>query len=163
MKANSIPQISGVPGKFVGVVAVQTSGTITMKLVGDTLQIKSEELFGLETKEIVVLIQDVKGVEIGEGCTWWLFWLGIFTFILLAPLPIISSLAFIGIIFIVLAFIIKQRYIAIYSTRSNLILFYQKSERVEQFRNALLEACRPKPNIPRVSPPPPPPPSVPKH
>jgi hypothetical protein len=68
----------------------------------------------------------------------------------------------IGIIFLVLAFTVKQRYIAIYTTRSNLILFYQKSERVEQFRNAVIEACRPKPNIPRVSPPPPPPPSLPK-
>ena len=148
MKSNSITQISGTSGKFIGVVAVQTSGSLTMKIVGDTLQTKSEEFFGLETKEIVVPIQDVKGVEIGEGCSWWLFWLGIFTL----------WLFFIGIIFIVLAFIVKQRYIAIYTTRTNLILFYKKSERVEQFRNAVLEACRPKPthiSRPSQSPPPP--------
>jgi len=151
MKANSITQISGTSGQFVGVVAVQTSGSLTIKIVGDTLQTKSEEFFGLETKEIVVPIQDVKGVEIGEGCTWSLFWLGIFTLWF-----------FIGIIFIVLAFVIKQRYIAIYTTRTNVILFYKKSERVEQFRNAVLEACRPKPTyIPRPSQPPPPPPSLP--
>ena len=152
MKANSIPQISGNTGKLVGLTPVQTSGSLTMKLVGDTLQIKSEEFYGLETKDIVIPVQDVKGVEIGEGCTWWLFWLGIPTLIW-----------GIGIIFVVLGLIVKQRYIVIYTTRSNLILFYQKSERVEPFRNAVIEACRPKPNIPRVSPPPPPPPSVPKH
>ena len=152
MKANSIPQISGNTGKLVGLTPVQTSGSLTMKLVGDTLQIKSEEFYGLETKDIVVPVQDVKGVEIGEGCTWWLFWLGI-----------VTLWVWIGIIFIVLAFIVKQRYIVIYTTRSNLILFYKKSERVEPFRNAVIEACRPKPNIPRVSPAPPPPPSVPKH
>lgn len=163
MKANSIPQISGNTGKLVGVVAVQTNGSLTMKLVGDTIQTKSEELFGLETKEIVVPIHDVKAVEIGEGCTWSLFWLAIPTVFIFASLPITSSLAFIGVIFIVLALIIKQRYIAIYTTRTTLILFYKKSERVEPFRNAVIEACRPKPNIPRVSPPPPPPPSVPKH
>lgn len=151
MKSNSITQISGTSGQFVGVVAVQTSGNLTIKIVGDTLQTKSEEFFGLETKEIVVPIQDVKGVEIGEGCTWSLFWLGIFTLWF-----------FIGIIFIVLAFVIKQRYIAIYTTRTNVILFYKKSERVEQFRNAVLEACRPKPTyIPRPSQSPPPPPSLP--
>ncbi|MCT7948766.1 hypothetical protein NG798_03100 [Ancylothrix sp. C2] len=165
MKANSIPQISGNTGKLVGVVAVQTNGSLTIKLVGDTLQTKSEEFFGLETKEIVVPIQDVKGVEIGEGCTWSLFWLAIPTVFLFASLPMISNLAFIGIIFIVLALIIKQRYIAIYTTRTTLILFYQKSERVEQFRSAVIEACRPKPiSISRPSPPPlpPPPHSLPK-
>ncbi len=136
---------------MIGGVAIQTSGSLTMKIVGDTLQTKSEEFFGLETKEIFVPIQDVKGVEIGEGCTWWLLWLGISTLWF-----------FIGIIFIVLAFVVKQRYIAIYTTRNNLILFYRKTERVEQFRNAVLEACRPKPPIPRSSQSPPPPPSLPK-
>ena len=151
MKSNSVTQISGTTGKFIGVIAVQTSGNLTIKIVGDTLQTKSEEFFGLETKEIAVPIQDVKAVEIGEGCTWWLFWLGIFTLWF-----------FIGIIFIVLAFVVKQRYIAIYTTRTNVILFYRKTERVEQFRNAVIEACRPKPTyIPRPSQSPPPPPSLP--
>ena len=151
MKSSSIMQISGNSGRFVGMIAVQTSGNLTIKIVGDTLQTKSEEFFGLETKEIVVPIQDVKAVEIGEGCTWWLLWLGIFTLWF-----------FIGIIFIVLAFVVKQRYIAIYTTRNNVILFYRKTERVEQFRNAVIEACRPKATyISRPSQSPPPPPSFP--
>jgi hypothetical protein len=70
MKSTSITQISGNSGQFVGVIAVPTSGNLTIKIVGDTLQTKSEEFLGLETKEIVVPIQDVKAVEIGEGCTW---------------------------------------------------------------------------------------------
>lgn len=49
MKSNSITQISGTSGQFVGVVAVQTSGSLTIKIVGDTLQTKSEE-FWLSSK-----------------------------------------------------------------------------------------------------------------
>ena len=150
MKSKSVTQISGIPGQLVGLVPVRTSGTGTLKIVGDTLQGNFNSFFDLEIKEIVIPIQNVKAVEIGEGCTWWLFWLGICTLWF-----------FIGIIFIVLAFVVKQRYIAIYTTRTNVILFYRKTERVEQFRNAVIEACRPKPSyIPRSSQSPPAPPSL---
>ena len=150
MKSKSVTQISGIPGQLVGAVPVRTNGTGTLKIVGDTLQGNFNSFFDLEIKEIVIPIQNVKAVEIGEGCTWWLFWLGICTLWF-----------FIGIIFIVLAFVVKQRYIAIYTTRTNVILFYRKTERVEQFRNAVIEACRPKPSyIPRSSQSPPAPPSL---
>jgi hypothetical protein len=42
MKSNSVTQISGTTGKFICVIAVQTSGNLTIKIVGDTLQTKSE-------------------------------------------------------------------------------------------------------------------------
>ncbi len=110
MKSKSVTQISGIPGQLVGLVPVRTSGTGTLKIVG---------------KEIIIPIQNVKAVEIGEGCTWWLLVLGILTL----------GFFFIGIIFIVLAFVVKQRYIAIYTSRNNLILFCTKNDKINQFRN----------------------------
>lgn len=148
MKANHITQINGTSGQLIGVVPVQTNGTVTLKIAGDTLQFRDETFFGLETKEVFIPIEDVRAIEIGEGCTWWLFWLGIlfiFTF-------------FIGIIFIVLAFIVKQRYMIIYTSKLNLIIFYKKSEKVGSFRTAVLEARQSKPaTIPKQPTPPPPP------
>ncbi|MEG3904689.1 hypothetical protein QUB19_20310 [Microcoleus sp. B4-C5] len=38
MKSKSVTQISGIPGQLVGAVPVRTSGTGTLKIVGDTLQ-----------------------------------------------------------------------------------------------------------------------------
>lgn len=151
MKSKSVTQISGIPGQLVGAVPVRTSGTGTIKIVGDTLQGNFTSFFGLEIKEIVIPIQNVKAVEIGEGCTWWLLGLGILTL----------GFFFIGIIFIVLAFVVKQRYIAIYTSSSNLILFCTKNDKVNQFRNEIIEACRPRPTyIPRSSQSPPAPPSL---
>ncbi|WP_373535929.1 hypothetical protein [Microcoleus sp.] len=151
MKSKSVTQISGLPGQLVGAVPLRTSGTGTIKIVGDTLQGNFTSFFGLEIKEIVIPIQNVKAVEIGEGCTWWLLGLGILTL----------GIFFIGIIFIVLAFVVKQRYIVIYTSSNNLILFYSKSDKINQFRNEIIEACRPKPSyIPRPSQSPPAPPSL---
>ena len=153
MKSKSVTQISGIPGQLVGAVPLRTSGTATIKIVGDTLQGNFTSFFGLEIKEIIIPIQNVQAVEIGEGCTWWLLGLGILTL----------GIFFIGIIFIVLAFVVKQRYIAIYTRSNNLILFCTKSDKINQFRDEILEACRPKPTyIPRPSQSPPPPPSLPK-
>lgn len=151
MKSKSVTQITGIPGQLVGAVPVRTSGTGTLKIVGDTLQGNFTSFFGLEIKEIVIPIQNVKAVEIGEGCTWWLLGLGILTI----------GIFFIGIIFIVLAFVVKQRYIAIYTSSNNLILFCTKNDKINQFRNEIIEACRPKPPyIPRSSQSPPAPPSL---
>lgn len=153
MKSKSVAKISGLPGKLVGAVPLRTSGTGTIKIVGDTLQGNFTSFFGLEIQEIVIPIQNVQAVEIGEGCTWWLLGLGILTL----------GIFFIGIIFIVLAFVVKQRYIVIYTSRNNLILFCTKSDKINQFRDEILEAGRPKPTyIPRSSQSPPAPPSLPK-
>ena len=72
MKSKSVTQISGLPGQLVGAVPLRTSGTATIKIVGDTLQGNFTSFFGLEIKEIIIPIQNVQAVEIGEGCTWWL-------------------------------------------------------------------------------------------
>lgn len=149
MKSNQVIQISGTPGQIVGIVPVQSNGTIAVKLVGEMLQISSESFFGLETKEVFIPIEDVRAIETGEGCTWWLFWLGI---------PTLSI--FIGVVFIILAFIVKQRYLTIYSSRVNVIVFHRKGEKVAQFRTGVLEARYSK-SLALAKPPMPPPPSRP--
>ncbi len=45
-----------------------------------------------------------------------------------------------------LAFVVKQRYIAIYTSRNNLILLCTKNDKINQFRSEIIEACRPKPS-----------------
>nr|MCF6375328.1 hypothetical protein [Tychonema sp. BBK16] len=47
-------------------------------------------------------------------------------------------------VIIVLAFVVKQRYIVIYTSKNNLILFCAKNDKINQFRNEIIEACRPK-------------------
>ncbi len=69
MKSKSVTQISDLPGQLVGAVPLRTSDMGTLKIVGDTLQGNFTSFFGLEIKEIVIPIQDIKAVEIGEGCT----------------------------------------------------------------------------------------------
>ena len=60
-----------------------------------------------------------------------------------------------------LAFVVKQRYVVIYTSKNNLILFCTKNDKINQFRNEIIEACRPKPSyISRPSQSPPAPPSL---
>ncbi|MCU0541018.1 MAG: hypothetical protein MUE44_02380 [Oscillatoriaceae cyanobacterium Prado104] len=62
-----------------------------------------------------------------------------------------------------LAFVVKQRYIVIYTSTINLILFGNNNDKLNLFRNEIIEACRPKQSyMPRSSQPAPPPPSLPK-
>ncbi len=65
-------------------------------------------------------------------------------------------------IFIVLAFVFKQRYIGIFTSSNNLLLFCTKSDTINQLRDEIIEDCHPKPPIPRSSQSPPAPPSLPK-
>lgn len=148
MKANySITEVRGIPGKMLGVVPIPTSGSMRLKLTGDLLITREEILFGLETKETSIPVREIKAIEIGEGCNWFLFWLGIPTLLIF----------FIGVIFIVLAFVIKQRYVLIYTHSINLIMFYDKAEKIEPFKSAVLAAFQSRGNAPLRSVPPPPP------
>ncbi len=126
-------EINGRPGVIWGNVIVPASGRskIKIKVVGDLLQTNVNLAYGLEKKEILTSIQDVSSVEIAEGCLWWLLGLGFLTLFYL-----------IGIIFIVLFFVIKQRWIVVYTSSVNIILFYKKTESIEQFRNTVLAIKR---------------------
>lgn len=98
-----LAEISGRPGIAWGNVIVPASGRskIKIKVLGDMLQTNIDLAYGLEKKEIITPIVDVKSVEISEGRLWWLLGLGFTTLFLY----------FIGVIFIILFFVIKQRWI----------------------------------------------------
>ncbi len=142
MQTIQVAQISGIAGKIIGTIPVQTRGSITIKIVGNMLQVQKETFYGLETEETIIPIEEVKAIETGEGCTWWLFYLGSVPLIL-GSVPLIlggfSGYFLIGIIFIVLAFVVKQRRIIIYTSKIDLILFYKKTEKIAPFKTALLE------------------------
>jgi hypothetical protein len=131
--AQALAEIKGKPGVVWGNVIVPDGGRskITIKIVNDLLQTNVDLAYGLEKKEIVTPIQDVKAIEIVEGRLWWLLVLGVITLIY-----------FIGIIFIILFFVIKQRWIIIYTSSVSLILFYKTTENVEQFRETVLKIRR---------------------
>ncbi|NJO64642.1 MAG: hypothetical protein HC836_42835 [Richelia sp. RM2_1_2] len=154
MRSNSLNsniEINGKPGLIWGSIIVPAAGRskIRIKIVGDLLQSNIDSGYGLEKKEIHVRIQDVKSIEISSGPLTWLLGIGI------------STLFFygLGIIFIILYFFIKQKWMIIYTSTLNIIVFYKKPEDVEQFRSAVLTLARQinSPTVPRAQTPPPPP------
>jgi len=154
MRSNSLKsniEISGKPGLIWGNIIVPTAGRskIRIKIVGDLVQSNIYSGYGLEKKEIQTRIQDVKSIEISSGPLAWLLGIGI------------STLFFygLGIIFIILYFFIKQKWMIIYTSTLNIIVFYKKPEDVEQFRSTVLTLARQinSPSAPRAHTPPPPP------
>jgi hypothetical protein len=129
-----VTEIKGKPGIAWGNLVAPTGirARITIKLSGDLLQSNVRLAFGLENKEIKTRIQDIGSIEVAEGRLWWLLWIGI------------PALGFplIGVIFIVLFFVIKQRWLIIYTKSVNLVVFYNRTESVEQFREAVFAALQ---------------------
>ncbi|MDJ0796940.1 MAG: hypothetical protein QNJ51_08885 [Calothrix sp. MO_167.B12] len=127
-------EINGRPGVVLGNFIVPASGRSKIKIivVGDLIKTNINLAYGLEKKEIFTPISEVQSIEIAEGRLWWLLGLGIFTLFAY----------FIGIIFIILFFIIKQRWVIIYTSSVSLILFHKKTESVEQFRQTVLKIRR---------------------
>ena len=127
-------EINGKPGIVWGNLIVPASGgsKIKIKVARDLLQANIKLAYGLEKKEIIIPILEIKGIELVEGRLWWLLGLGITTL----------SIYFIGIIFIIMFFIVKQRWIVIHTPSINLSLFYKKSENVEQFQQTILAIQR---------------------
>ena len=126
---NFTTQINGIPGKVVGLTVLPIQGSCSLQLVDDFLKTKTQSFFGLEESETLTPVQDVRTIETGEGCTWWLFWIGVITLGIM-----------IGIVFIVLAFVVKQRWLIIYTSRANLVVFNRNKEKIEQFKRGLVEA-----------------------
>jgi hypothetical protein len=128
-----VTEIKGKPGIVWGNLVVPTGirSRITIKLAGDLLQSNVKLAFGLENKEIKTRVQDIGSIEVAEGRLWWLLWIGIATLHFL-----------IGVVFIVLFFVIKQRWLIIYTKSVNLIVFYERTESVEQFRDAVFAALQ---------------------
>lgn len=129
-----VTEIKGKPGIIWGNVVVPASGRskITIKLLDDLLQTRMTLAYGLENKEIHTRLDDIGSIEIVEGRLWWLLWLGLATI----------WFYLIGVIFIFLFFLIKQRWIVIYTKSVNLVVFYKEAENVEQFRTTILATLR---------------------
>ena len=127
-------ELSGKPGQVWGNVVIPASGKTRFRIAGDIIQASSRLLFGLEKKKIYTRIQNVDSVELVEGRQWWLLWLGI---------PLLSIFG-IGLVLIIAFFLIKRRWLVIYSQNAVLILFYDNddTERASQFSQILLDQAR---------------------
>jgi hypothetical protein len=129
-----VTEIKGKPGIIWGNLVVPTGirSRIAIKLTGDLLQSNVRLAFGLENKEIKTRVQDISSIEVAEGRLWWLLWIGIATL----------SLYLIGVIFIILFFVVKQRWLIIYTQSVKLVVFHKRVESVEQFRDAVFAAIQ---------------------
>jgi hypothetical protein len=150
MRTQTDIEIKGKPGLLWGNLIVPAAGRakITIKIVGDLLQTNISSSDGMEKKDIQTRIQDVKSIEIASGPLTWLLGLGIFTLFFYG----------IGIIFIILYFFIRQKWLIIYTSTVNIIVFYKKTQNVEEFRSTVLKLARQlnSPPLPRTQPPAPP-------
>ncbi len=152
-KSSQNIEINGNPGLVWGnlIVPDASRSKITVKIVGDLLQTNIESNYGLVKKDIQTRIQDVKSIEIASEPLNWLLILGLLTL----------WFYFIGIIFIILYFFIKQKWLIIYTTTISIIVFYKKNQDVEKFRSIVLSLARQFNSPPSLSKIPPPPPRMP--
>jgi hypothetical protein len=97
-----ISQISGYSGQLLGSVPVRKWGTASIKVSGSMLYAQEEQLFGIEVREIHIPLRNITSIDLGSGCIWWLFWVGI-----------VTSFIYIGIVLIIISLIAKQHYIAV--------------------------------------------------
>ena len=141
-----VTEITGRPGKVFGNVFVPSSGSITVKIVGDTLQTTLRS--GMEQTNSWVRIQNVDSVEIVESPEYLLLALGIS--LTLAGLGALAGSLLLGLLFlaggiacIVYAFINKRRLLAIYSLRYTVPVFMTKpSPTYQQFAEHVMAIAR---------------------
>ncbi|MGI0488552.1 hypothetical protein ACN4EK_24340 [Pantanalinema rosaneae CENA516] len=147
MQANPrITEVSGRPVKVWGNVLVPAAGSVTLKILGDTLQ--STVKSGMEQTDSWVRIQNVDTVEVAEAPEYLLIVLGIF--LLFIGLGLWSQNFFFGFLFfvagiacIVYAFINKRRLLVIHSLRSTVAVFMTKpSSSYQQFAEHVMAIAR---------------------
>lgn len=136
MQANQrITEITGKPGQVWGNVIVPSTGTITIKVVGDTLQASVQS--GLETKNSWTRIQNVDCIDLTEVPNYailifgsLLALIGLGGFISSSANGSSPFLAFVflvgGIACVVLAIRKKRRLLAIHSLRNTIPVFMTK-------------------------------------
>jgi hypothetical protein len=150
-------QIRGRPGVAFGfnsIVTVPMSGSsLKARIQGDYIEMEISFSYGLENKEVSTYINDISSIEIVEGRLWWLLLIGI-------PL---MSLWFIGIIFIIAFFIIKKRWMILYTPSLPFIIFFEEEyiPNVLAFRDAIMRYKSGKSLIHRPPALPPPPKKIP--
>ncbi|MCY7273525.1 MAG: hypothetical protein LH702_07200 [Phormidesmis sp. CAN_BIN44] len=147
MQANQrVTEISGKPGKVWGNVFVPSSGTISVRIMGDTLQ--STLKSGVEKTDSWVRIQNVDSAEIVEAPEYVLLVLGVF--LVFSSLGLLGSAVILGLMFlvggiacIVYAFVNKRRLLVIYSLRYTIPVFMTKpSGSYQQFAEYVMAIAR---------------------
>ncbi len=139
-------EISGRPGKVWGNVFVPSSGTVSVRIIGDTLQ--STLKSGVEKTDSWVRIQNVDSAEIVEAPEYVLLVLGVF--LILFSLGTLASAVILGLMFlvggiacIVYAFTNKRRLLVIYSLRYTIPVFMTKpSSSYQQFAEHVMAIAR---------------------
>lgn len=156
MQANQrVTEITGRPGKVWGSVFVPSSGSITVKIAGDTLQTTLQS--GMEKTSAWVRIQNIDSVEVVESPEYLLLALGIF--LVLMGIGALNGSVLLGLMFlaggvacIAYAFINKRRLLAIYSLRYTVPVFMTKpSPTYQQFAEHVMAIARHL-NTPPVAP-----------
>ncbi len=147
MQSNQrITEISGRPGKVWGNVFVPSSGTVTVRIIGDTLRATLNS--GMEKTDSWVRIQNVDSAEMVEAPEYMLLALGVF--LVLLSLGTLASVVMLGLMFlaggiacIVYAFKNKRRLLVIYSLRYAIPVFMTKpSSSYQQFAEQVMAIAR---------------------
>lgn len=147
MQANQkVVEVVGKPGKAWGNVIVPESGSISLQILGDTIQAITKS--GFEKRTSWTRIQNVDSVEIAEAPNYLLLALG--TPIALMGLGLLErvflfGLLFlaIGVILIVFAFREKRRLLVIHSLRYTIPVFMTKPpESYQQFAATVMTLAR---------------------
>ncbi|MDY7015051.1 MAG: hypothetical protein SVX43_15940 [Cyanobacteriota bacterium] len=134
MKAvQPIKEIRGTPGEILGNIVIPTRGQVIMRLNGDLLQTQQRLAWGLEQQENHTRLSQITSISIVEGRIWWLLWLGFATLVF-----------YIGVIFIIAFFLVKQQWLVVYGGGETLILFFRQrdAEKVKLFRQTTLNFAR---------------------
>jgi hypothetical protein len=121
-------ELTGKPGNVWNGVVVPGGGKTAFAIEDDLLIAKTVTTFGLERKTIYTKLSDIGSIELCQGRLWWLIVLGISTL----------AFFFVGLIFIILFFFLKQKWITVHCRSVTLTLFYKKQPDAEAFKDTLL-------------------------
>ena len=147
MQANQrVTEISGRPGKVWGNVFVPSSGTVSVRIMGDILQATVKS--GVEKTDSWVRIQNVDSAEMVEAPEYILLGLGVF--LVLSSLGLLGSAVLLGLMFlaggiacIVYAFTNKRRLLVIHSLRYTIPVFMTKPpSSYQQFAEHVMAIAR---------------------
>ncbi|WP_072619155.1 hypothetical protein [Spirulina major] len=151
MAQRTVQEISGQPGKIAGAFVSPVGGQISLRVIDDHLRAQTKLAWGLETKEILIKCERIESVEVTDGRIWSLLWTGLG---ILLVATVWESVMLFGVIFIVAFFLIKQRWLIVYSGRQTLILFFKESEMANVRAFAQTLVAKQKRQMPPAAPPP---------
>jgi len=147
MQANQrVTEISGRPGKVWSNMFVPSSGTVSVRIMGDILQATVKS--GVEKTDSWVRIQNVDSAEMVEAPEYILLGLGVF--LVLSSLGLLGSAVLLGLMFlaggiacIVYAFTNKRRLLVIHSLRYTIPVFMTKPpSSYQQFAEHVMAIAR---------------------